>query len=191
MLSLLSLLHQQPRHAPFQRKQVTEFKFCIKNIALTQIKLKTHDDISQTNLEADSQTHYVCQYCRPILNRNNMPCICILNGLITEPVPKVLQVLNPLSKQLIQRGKAFQVIFRLGIHTQARFPITIPLRHVREQCSSCLCPLRRRYKPLTKCTATNQVRAWPAYPTPSIISLSMASLQRIRSCGSQSRESCS
>ena len=46
-----------------------------------------------------------------------MPCRCILNGLITEPVPKELQVLDPLSKQLIQRGKAFQAIFRLGTYT--------------------------------------------------------------------------
>ena len=46
-----------------------------------------------------------------------MPCRCILNGLITEPVPKELQVLDPLSKQLIQRGKAFQALFRLGTYT--------------------------------------------------------------------------
>ena len=51
-----------------------------------------------------------------ILNRN-LPCRCILNGLITEPVPEELQVLDPLSKQLIQRGKAFQAIFRLGTYT--------------------------------------------------------------------------
>ena len=46
-----------------------------------------------------------------------MPCRCILKDLITEPVPKELQVLDPLSKQLIQRGKAFQAIFRLGTYT--------------------------------------------------------------------------
>ena len=46
-----------------------------------------------------------------------MPCRCILNGLITEPVPKELLVLDPLSKQLIQRGKAFQAIFRPGTYT--------------------------------------------------------------------------
>ena len=134
---------------------------------------------SQSNSEADSQTHYVCQYCRPILNKKNMPCRCIPNSLITEAVPKELQVLDPLSKQLIQRGKAFQAIFRLGTYTGK-----VPLRHVREQCSSCLCSLLRCYKP--KCTTTNQGTAWPAYPTPSFTSLSMASLQRIRSCGSQS-----
>ena len=76
---------------------------------------RVHCHILQSITEADSQTHYVCQSCRPILNRN-MPCRCILNGLITEPVPKELQVLDPLSK-LIQRGNAFQTIFRLGTYT--------------------------------------------------------------------------
>ena len=129
----------------------------------------------------------MCRYCRPSLNKNNMPCRCILNGLITESVQKELHVLDPLSKQLIQRGKAFQAIFQLGTYT-GKVPNYNALKAcIREQCSSsCLCPLRRRYKPFTKFTATNQVRAWPAYPPPSFISLSMASLQRIRACGSQS-----
>ena len=42
-----------------------------------------------------------------------MPCRCILNGMLTEPVPKQLQVLDPL---IIQRGKAFQAIVRLGTY---------------------------------------------------------------------------
>ena len=46
-----------------------------------------------------------------------MPNRCILNGLITEPVPKELERLDPLSKQLIQRGKAFQAVVRLGTYT--------------------------------------------------------------------------
>ena len=100
----------------FQRKQVTAFNFSdTKFCSDMWIKLKTH--ILQSNSEADSQTHYVYQYCRPILNKNNMPCRCIVNGLITEPVPKELQVLDPLSKKLLQRGKAFQAIFRLGTYT--------------------------------------------------------------------------
>ena len=77
--------------------------------------LKCH--ISESNSEAAVQTHYVCQYCRPILNANKMPNRCILNGLITEPVPNELKVLDPLSKQLIQRAKAFQAIIRLGTYT--------------------------------------------------------------------------
>ena len=46
-----------------------------------------------------------------------MPCRCTLNGMLTEPVPKELQLLDPLSKQLIQRGKAFQAVVRLGTYT--------------------------------------------------------------------------
>ena len=66
---------------------------------------------------ADSLTHYICQYCRPVLNKDNMPSRCILNGLITEPIPKELERLDPVSKQLIQRGKAFQAVVRLGTYT--------------------------------------------------------------------------
>jgi len=36
---------------------------------------------------------------------------------MTEPVPKELDMLDPLSKQIIQRGKAFQAVFRLGTYT--------------------------------------------------------------------------
>ena len=67
--------------------------------------------------EATKKTHYVCQYCRPILNNDNMPSRCVLNGLEVEPVPAELQGLDPLSKQLIQRAKAFQAVFRLGTYS--------------------------------------------------------------------------
>ena len=60
---------------------------------------------------------YVCQYCRPILNDNKMPSRCILNGLMTEPLPAELFNLDALSRQLIQRAKAFQTIVRLGTYT--------------------------------------------------------------------------
>ena len=46
-----------------------------------------------------------------------MPCRCVLNGLEVEPVPDKLQQLDPLSKQLIQRAKAFQAVYRLGTYT--------------------------------------------------------------------------
>ena len=98
-----------------QRKQVTAFNFSdTRFFSDIWIKLKTHRRVIQRPI------------CRRItcvntvglfLNKNNMPCRCILNSLITEPVPKELQVLDPLSKQLIQRGKAFQAIFRLGTYT--------------------------------------------------------------------------
>ena len=45
-----------------------------------------------------------------------MPPRCILNGLITEPVPDELKGLDALSRQLIQRAKAFQMVVRLGTY---------------------------------------------------------------------------
>ena len=52
-----------------------------------------------------------------ILNKNTMPARCVLNGLVTEPVPDELKSLDALSKQLIQRAKAFQTIVRLGTYS--------------------------------------------------------------------------
>ena len=46
-----------------------------------------------------------------------MPAQCVLNGLVTEPVPDELKSLDALSKQLIQRAKAFQTIVRLGTYS--------------------------------------------------------------------------
>ena len=98
------------------RKQVTAFKLSNAKFNSEKWKsLKRH--ILQNNSDAASQTHYVCQYCRPVLNKDKMPSRCILNGLFTEPMPKELEALDPLSKQLIQRGKAFQAVVRLGTHT--------------------------------------------------------------------------
>ena len=76
--------------------------------------LKCH--ILKGNPSASAKSHYVCQFCRPKLNANNMPNQCILNGLITEPVPNELKRLVPLCKQIIQRGKAFRAIIRLGTY---------------------------------------------------------------------------
>ena len=56
---------------------------------------------------ATIKTHYVCQYCRPILNQDKLPSRCVLNGLEVE---------DPLSKQLIQKAKAFQAVYRLGTY---------------------------------------------------------------------------
>ena len=93
-------------------------------------------------LEADIKTHYVCQYCQPIMNKDSMPSRCILNGLMTEPVPKELDMLDPLSKQIIQRDKAFQAVFRLGTYTGnvPNIPMCGP---VKVSCCSCHCPSRR------------------------------------------------
>ena len=99
-----------------QRKQVTAFAFSDAKFCSNMWKsLKAH--ILEGDSGADTKKHYVCQYCRPMLNSDRMPNRCILNGLKTEPVPEELEMLDPLSKQIIQRGKAFQAIFRLGNYT--------------------------------------------------------------------------
>ena len=59
----------------------------------------------------------MCQYCRPLLNKNKIPGGCVLNELEVEPVPQDLQKLDPLSKQLIMRAKVFQAVIRLGTYT--------------------------------------------------------------------------
>ena len=123
---------------------MTAFKFSDAKFSSQAWRtLKTH--LIQQDANADSLTHFVCQYCRPVLNKDSMPSRCILNGLITEPMPKELERLDPLSKQLIQRGKAFQAVVRLGTYTD-KVPVTIHLKHAREPCFSCHYPLIKLYK---------------------------------------------
>ena len=60
---------------------------------------------------------YVCDNCRCSLNSNALPARCILNGLLTDPVPEELSKQNSPETQLIQCAKAFQIIVRLGTYT--------------------------------------------------------------------------
>ena len=83
-------------------------------------QLKLH--IQQQNKDVNMDSLYICQYCRPCLNSNSMPSRCILNGLVTETIPGELAHLDALSKQLIQKAKAFQTVVRLGSIT-AKVPI--------------------------------------------------------------------
>ena len=53
----------------------------------------------------------------PIVNKNNIPNRCILNGLYTELVPEELSTLNALENQFIQCAKCFQTVVRLGTFT--------------------------------------------------------------------------
>ena len=98
-----------------QREQATKFKSSdakFRSDVWRDLKLHT----SQNNSQAALQPHYACQYCRPILNKNNMPCRYILNGMVTEPVPKDLQV----SKQLIQWGESLSGHSTVGyVHGQS------------------------------------------------------------------------
>ena len=99
-----------------QRKNVTSMKQSASKFTTKVWQLLKQHILAQDK-EADIDSLYVCQYCRPILNGNKMPSRCILNGLITEPVPTELGSLDALSRQLIQRAKAFQTVVRLGTYT--------------------------------------------------------------------------
>ena len=73
---------------------------------------------------------YVCKYCRPLLNKDKVPNRCILNGLITEPIPNELAKLNVLERQLIQKAKVFQTVVRLGAYT-SKIPLHSFLKAVK------------------------------------------------------------
>ena len=75
------------------------------------------DFILKDDPNASKKTLFICTYCRSYLRSNKMPPRCVLNGLETSPIPKELSMLDELSKQLIQRAKAFQTIVRLGTYT--------------------------------------------------------------------------
>ena len=100
-----------------QRKNVTAFKFSESKKFTSNMWQTLKAYMYMSNADATAQTRYVCQYCRPILNNDCMPTRCVLNGLEVELIPAELENLDPLSKQLIQRGKAFQAVYRLGTYT--------------------------------------------------------------------------
>ena len=87
----------------FQRKNVTSLKnWDVKFTSQAWKELKQY--ILRHNEHVNMESLFVCSYCRPILNVDNMPRRCILNGLEKEPIPAELSVLDALSKQLIQRA---------------------------------------------------------------------------------------
>ena len=77
---------------------------------------------SELKLYIQSNTHdvptkvlYMCSYCKALIRKNRIPAHCVLNGLQTVPIPP--ELLDPLSRQLIQRAKCYQTVVRLGIYT--------------------------------------------------------------------------
>ena len=68
--------------------------------------------------QADKKTLFMCYYCKSRLRSNEMPPRSVLNNLQVVPIPKELQKLDCLSKQLIQRAKAFQTVVKLGAYTK-------------------------------------------------------------------------
>ena len=73
--------------------------------------------IQSNTPDVDTKVLYMCSYCKALIKKNRMPARCVLNGLQTVPIPPELAVLNPLSRQLIQRAKCYQTIVRLGTYT--------------------------------------------------------------------------
>ena len=106
---------QQPKMPDIELNLHIKYAELIKFSSPVWKSLKAY--MEKRDSDAAKKTHFVCQYCWPRLNRNEMPCRCVLNGLEVEPVPAELESLDPLSKQLIQRAKAFQAVYRLGTYT--------------------------------------------------------------------------
>ena len=131
----------------FLRSNVSEFNFGTEKYnspmwnRLKQHLLEIDPDIRDIIL-------YICNHCRPILNNNQMPNWCILNGLITEPVPDELAKLNVLERQLIQRAKAFQMIVRLGTYT-GKVPIYNALKAVKGSMFVLPLPMEKTLNDLT------------------------------------------
>ncbi|KAL5505298.1 hypothetical protein EMCRGX_G006706 [Ephydatia muelleri] len=113
----------------FQRKQVSCVNFSLDKYETdTWQRLKAH--VLQNGV---TEQLYICQYCRPFLNKNTIPARCVLNGLVTELIPDELKSLNALSKQLIQRAKAFQTIVRLGTYSSK-----VPAYNALQACRGCM-----------------------------------------------------
>ena len=98
-------------------QEVTAVKFSDKKFSSPMWK-SLKDYMVIINRDSAKEIHYVCQYCQPRLNSNELPCRCVLNGLEVEPVPSELESLDSLSKQLIQRAKVFGNIHGKGPQSQ-------------------------------------------------------------------------
>eukprot|EP00731_Ephydatia_muelleri_P010080 Em0005g666a len=113
-----------------QRKQVSRVNFSLDKYK-TDAWQRTKALVLQNGVT--EQLLYICQYCRPFLNKNTIPARCVLNGLVTEPTPPELKSLNALCKQLIQRAKAFQIIVRLGTYSGK-----VPAYNALQACRGCM-----------------------------------------------------
>ena len=113
-----------------QRKQVSRVNFSLDKYK-TDAWQRTKALVLQNGVT--EQLLYICQYCRPFLNKNTIPARCVLNGLVTEPTPPELKSLNALCEQLIQRAKAFQIIVRLGTYSGK-----VPAYNALQACRGCM-----------------------------------------------------
>ena len=137
-----------------QWKNVTSMKNSDSKF-VTNVWQKLKQRILEQESGVETESLYVRQYCQPILNDNRMPLRCILNGLITEPVPAELTNLDALSRQLIQRAKAFQTIVRLGTYT-TKVPIYNSLKACKGTMFFLPLPLKKTLETLGHVKALNQ-----------------------------------
>ena len=103
-----------------QRKSVTRVKLSDNLGCKVWPALKAF--IVEQNPNANEQVLYMCNYCKPLVKKDEMLPRCVLNGLQTIPMPPELAKLDCLSRQLIQRAKCYQTVVRLGTYT-AKVPV--------------------------------------------------------------------
>lgn len=134
----------------FLRIDISQFKF-----DANKYKTATWQQLKRYMLDVDpdmvDKSLYVCKHCRPILNKDRIPNWCILNGLITEPIPHELEILNLFERQLIQRAKTFQTIVRLGTYT-GKVPIYNTLKGVKGTMFILPLPMEKTLSNLTENT---------------------------------------
>ena len=96
-----------------QRKSVTKVKLSDSLGSKVWPALKAF--IVEQNPDANEQVLYMCNYCKALVKKDEMPPRCVLNGLQTISM-------DCLSRQLIQRAKCYQTVVRLGMYT-AKVPV--------------------------------------------------------------------
>ena len=103
-----------------QSKNVTVVKF--DNHLGTAVWPLLKQFMLQKNPKAAGETHFMCSYCKNLIKKDQMPSRCVLNGLQVVEIPAELSRLDCLSKQFIQRAKAYQTVVQLGTYT-AKVPM--------------------------------------------------------------------
>ena len=104
------------------RKCMTKIEFSDSLVQNNTLLQQLWQHIRANNAAHDTDTFYICNYCKPHIFNDVVPAQCVLNGLKTVPLPKELENLDPLSIQLIQRAKCYQTVIRLGAYT-AKVPV--------------------------------------------------------------------
>ncbi len=80
-----------------QRKSVT--RVTLTDELSSDVWPRLKNLILERNPDAAEKVLCMCNYCKPIVKRNKLPLLCVLNGLQTVPIPEELASLDPLSRQ--------------------------------------------------------------------------------------------